>query len=149
MAVRMKVWFELDGAFVIGQGGAEVLVAIESTGSLARAAAQVGWSYRHAWGYLRRAEGVLGRPLTTPRSGKGSSRGMRLTAEARQLLARFRSAQALTQLRAQVPDEQEQRIAVFDSGGYSEANMKSYNQASIWWISRVPETSAAAKTALQ
>src|SRR5260221_2608880 len=29
----------------------------------------------------------------------------------------------MTQLRAQVPDEQEQRIAVFDSGGYSEAHM--------------------------
>jgi transposase len=57
--------------------------------------------------------------------------------------------EVMTQLRAQVPDEQEQRIAVFDSGGYSEANMKSYNEASIWWISRVPETSAAAKTALQ
>ncbi len=54
----------------------------------------------------------------------------------------------MTQLREQLPDEQEQRIAVFDSGGYSQANMKSYNDAKIWWISRVPETSSAAKTAL-
>src|SRR6202051_5351047 len=56
--------------------------------------------------------------------------------------------EVMTQLRAQVPEEHEQRIAVFDSGGYSEANMKSYNEAKIWWISRVPETSSAAKTAL-
>jgi transposase len=55
----------------------------------------------------------------------------------------------MTQLREQVPDEQEQRIAVFDSGGYSQANMQSYNDAKIWWISRVPETSTAAKTALE
>ena len=55
----------------------------------------------------------------------------------------------MTQLRDQVPDEQEQRIAVFDSGGYSQANMQSYNDAKIWWISRVPETSTAAKTALE
>ena len=55
----------------------------------------------------------------------------------------------MTQLREQLPEEQEQRIAVFDSGGYSEANMKSYNQAKIDWISRVPETSTAAKTALE
>src|SRR6266700_3379945 len=27
--------------------------------------------------------------------------------------------------------------------------MKSYNDANIWWISRVPETSVAAKTALE
>src|SRR6266446_76596 len=37
----------------------------------------------------------------------------------------------MTQLREQVPEEHEQRIAVFDSGGYSEANMQSYNDASI------------------
>jgi transposase len=55
----------------------------------------------------------------------------------------------MTQLREQVPDEQEQRIAVFDSGGYSQANMQSYNDAKICWISRVPETSTAAKTALE
>jgi transposase len=57
--------------------------------------------------------------------------------------------EVMTQLREQVPEEHEQRIAVFDSGGYSEANMKSYNDANIWWISRVPETSTAAKTALE
>ncbi len=57
--------------------------------------------------------------------------------------------EVMTQLRDQLPEEQEQRIAVFDSGGYSEANMKSYNEAKIDWISRVPETSTAAKTALE
>src|SRR5438874_2960997 len=57
--------------------------------------------------------------------------------------------EVMTQLRDQLPEEQEQRIAVFDSGGYSEANMKSYNEAKVWWISRVPETSTAAKTALE
>ena len=57
--------------------------------------------------------------------------------------------EVMTQLREQLPEEQEQRIAVFDSGGYSQANMKSYNDANIWWISRVPETSTAAKSALE
>ena len=57
--------------------------------------------------------------------------------------------EVMTQLRAQVPEEHEQRIAVFDSGGYSEANMTSYNEAKICWISRVPETSTAAKTAVE
>src|SRR5713226_6044157 len=57
--------------------------------------------------------------------------------------------EVMSQLREQAPEEHEQRIAVFDSGGYSQANMKSYNEAKIWWISRVPETSTAAKTALE
>jgi len=55
----------------------------------------------------------------------------------------------MTQLREQLPEEQEQRIAIFDSGGYSEANMKSYNEAKIRCITRVPETSTTAKTALE
>ena len=57
--------------------------------------------------------------------------------------------EVMTQLREQLPEEQEERIAIFDSGGYSQTNMKSYNDAKIWWISRVPETSAAAKSALE
>ena len=54
----------------------------------------------------------------------------------------------MAQLREEVPEEQEQRIAIFDSGGYSEATIKSYNEAKISWISHVPETSTTAKTAL-
>jgi transposase len=57
--------------------------------------------------------------------------------------------EVMSQLREQLPQEQEQRIVVFDSGGYSEANMKSYNEAKIRCITRVPETSTAAKTALE
>src|SRR5260370_35892931 len=57
--------------------------------------------------------------------------------------------EVMTQLRDQLPEEQEQRMAIFDSGGYREAEMKSYNNAKLWWISRVPETSTTAKTALE
>jgi transposase len=55
----------------------------------------------------------------------------------------------MAQLREQLPEAQEQQIIIFDSGGYSEANVKSYNEAKMLWISRVPETSTAAKTALE
>jgi transposase len=55
----------------------------------------------------------------------------------------------MTQLREELPEEQEQRIAIFDSGGYSQATMKSYNEANLRWISHVPETSTIAKTALE
>src|SRR5947208_7145323 len=57
--------------------------------------------------------------------------------------------EVMTQLREQLPEEQEERMAIFDSGGYSQANMKSYNNAKIWWICRVPETSTAAKSVLE
>jgi transposase len=55
----------------------------------------------------------------------------------------------MRQLHETLSEDQEDRLAVFDSGGYSQANMKRYNEAKIRWISRVPETSTEAKLAIQ
>ena len=87
--VRTKVWLELRGQFVIGDGGLQLLLGIAERGSLAGAAQRIGWSYRHAWGYLRRAEAVLGTRLTTSRSGKGRARGTLLTPAGRALVDRL------------------------------------------------------------
>jgi molybdate transport repressor ModE-like protein len=88
-AVKTKTWLELDGHFVIGDGGATLLLAILERGSLLAAARQIRWSYRHAWGYLRHAEAVLGAPLTVSRPGRGAARGTLLTEQGRILLERL------------------------------------------------------------
>lgn len=85
--VRTKIWLDAGGRFVIGEGGAHLLAAIDRLGSLSAAAHDIGWSYRHAWGYLRRAERVLGARLTVSRPGKGAARGTRLTDAGRRLLS--------------------------------------------------------------
>ena len=59
LEVRTKVWLERDGAFVIGDGGLRLLLALLDEGSLPAAARRIGWSYRHAWQYLRQAERIL------------------------------------------------------------------------------------------
>jgi transposase len=51
------------------------------------------------------------------------------------------------QLRA--PEEKESSIYVADSGVYSQANMQRLNAAQILWVSRVPETSVAAREELR
>jgi molybdate transport system regulatory protein len=84
--IKTKVWMERDGRFVIGDGGLKLLLGILEHGSLLAAAREMGWSYRHAWGYLKQAEAALGIPLTTPRPGKGASRGMTLTETGRLVL---------------------------------------------------------------
>ena len=86
LTLRRKHWIELDGRFVIGEGGAELLQAVERWGSLAEGARQIGWSYRHAWGYLRRAEEVLGVSLVATKAGKGAARGTVLTEVARDIV---------------------------------------------------------------
>ena len=87
--VKTKVWLEHDGHFVIGDGGLRLLLGILEHGSLLAAARQIRWSYRHAWGYLRRAEASLGTPLTVPRPGKGASRGTMLTEAGRLVIERL------------------------------------------------------------
>lgn len=87
--VKTKVWLELNGRFAIGDGGLHLLQRISATGSLAAAVREIGWSYRHAWGYLRRAEEVLGVPLIIARPGKGAARGASLTAHGRLVLERL------------------------------------------------------------
>jgi molybdate transport system regulatory protein len=79
---------------VIGDGGLRLLQEIEGRGSLLAAARQIGWSYRHAWHYLRQAEQVFGCPLVIPRSGKGLRRGTEFTADGNYLLARLRDARS-------------------------------------------------------
>jgi molybdate transport repressor ModE-like protein len=90
--VRTKVWFELGGRFVMGDGGLRLLQAIVEHGSLVKAAHAIGWSYRHAWGYLCSAEAAVGGPLAASRSGKGAARGMDPTDSGWQLLERLREA---------------------------------------------------------
>jgi molybdate transport system regulatory protein len=77
---------ERGGRFVIGDGGLKLLLGVLQHGSLLGAAREMGWSYRHAWGYLKQAERALGAPLTLTRPGKGASRGMALTETGRRLL---------------------------------------------------------------
>lgn len=57
--------------------------------------------------------------------------------------------EVMTHLRESLPEDQEARLAVLDSGGYSQENMKRSHEAKIRGISRVPETSSEAKRALQ
>jgi molybdate transport system regulatory protein len=87
LTLRRKHWIELNGRFAIGEGGAELLQAVDVRGSLAEGARHVGWSYRHAWGYVRRAEAVLGVSLVSTKPGKGSARGTVITDAARHIVA--------------------------------------------------------------
>ncbi len=85
VGVRSKVWIEADGLPLIGSGRADLLRAVDRTGSINAAAKELGMDYRRAWGLIDSMERRLKFKLVVRRRG-GSGRGTSLTDEARRLL---------------------------------------------------------------
>jgi len=89
LEVRHKVWLDAGGRFAVGDGGTDLLRAIEATGSVRAAARSVGWSYRHALAYLDNAERGLRRALVERTRGGHERGGARLSADGRDFLRRY------------------------------------------------------------
>lgn len=84
-----KVWLEAGNRFVLGDGGMALLRAIATTGSIRAAVSEVGWSYRHALGYLDNAERALGYALIERARGGNERGGAALTARGQALVRRY------------------------------------------------------------
>lgn len=87
--VRHKAWIEDGTRFALGDGGLALFRAIDSTGSVSAAAAEVGWSYRHALAYVTNAERAFGRPLVARARGGNDRGGAALTPAAQDFLRRY------------------------------------------------------------
>jgi 8-oxo-dGTP diphosphatase len=52
--LKLKMWLERDGRFIVSDGRARLLRKVKDMGSLSKAAKEMGMSYRHAWGIVHR-----------------------------------------------------------------------------------------------
>ncbi len=86
MEIRSKIWIEIDGKCVFSKGRVILLEAIDRYGSINRAAAETGISYRRAWGYIKAMEKRLGMDLVETKTGGAGGGGATLTDEARRFL---------------------------------------------------------------
>ncbi len=86
MKIRYKIWLEKDGKVIFGKGRDEMFRAIQECRSLQAAAKELKMSYRAAWGRLKASEERLGIKLV---ESDGAKKGLRLTAEARELLEQY------------------------------------------------------------
>jgi 8-oxo-dGTP diphosphatase len=69
--LKLKMWLERDGRFIVSDGRAKLLRKIKETGSLSKAAAEMGMSYRHAWGIVHRiSQSAGGDVVHSTRGGK-------------------------------------------------------------------------------
>ena len=94
LVVRSKVWFEVGGRHVFGEGLARLLEGVASSGTLRKAALDGGMSYRYAWGLVRGLEKNLESRLVLSRPGGPDGGGTELTDEGRGLLALYRRVSA-------------------------------------------------------
>jgi molybdate transport system regulatory protein len=90
MHARLKVWVVFGERVKFGDGRAEILQEIERRGSLKRAVARFGMSYRNAWGYFRELERAAGCKLLERHPGGGPEGGTRLTPAGRRFLRDYR-----------------------------------------------------------
>lgn len=76
--------------FIVGMGVARLLAAIDRTGSLSKAAGELGYSYKYAWDRTQKIKERLGIPaVEAHKGGRGGGGEMRLTAAGRELLATY------------------------------------------------------------
>jgi molybdate transport system regulatory protein len=86
---KIRVWVVFGKQLKLGAGRAQLLRLIDERGSLRKAAAEFGMSYRNAWGYLQELEQAAGFRFVERTSGAGPRSGMRLTPAGRDFLARY------------------------------------------------------------
>ena len=93
MRLAYKIWIDADGDKTFGPGPARLLRGVAQTGSLRKAAAELGMSYNKAWWNIRTMEERLGFALLVRSTGGAAGGGSTLTPGAVDLLARFDALQ--------------------------------------------------------
>ena len=88
-AVTRITFLDEQGEKFFGEGPYRLLMAVEQTGSLRSAAAQMGMAYSKAMRILRNAEAALGFALTVRSTGGTNGGGSRLTLEGKEWLQTY------------------------------------------------------------
>jgi molybdate transport system regulatory protein len=81
------------GEPAIGPGKADLLEAIDETGSISAAARKMGMSFRRAWALVRIMNAAFAAPLVVAETGGPHGGGAALTPEGRAILKEYRAAE--------------------------------------------------------
>ncbi len=89
MEVRSKIWIEVDGKSVFGDGRIHLLETVAEIGSINKAAKELNMSYRHAWSEIRLMEERLGIKLIITQVGGRGGGCTKLTPEGKMFLIKY------------------------------------------------------------
>lgn len=89
LEIKSKLWIEVEGEPVFGRGRRFLLEAIDSHGSINRAAKEVDIPFRRAWSHINAMEERLGVKLIERQTGGRNGGGAVLTDDARKFLKKY------------------------------------------------------------
>lgn len=77
--IKSKIWIEVNDKVLVGEGRVNLLMTIEETGSLSRAAKAIGMSYKKAWKLVDMMNARADQPLVKLSVGGKGGGGAILT----------------------------------------------------------------------
>ena len=93
VALRGRVWVEVNGAIALTEAGADLLEQIAACGSLSEAARRLRFSYRRAWMLVDAMNKRFAGELVTTAVGGKHGGGTRVTELGERALRSYRDAQ--------------------------------------------------------
>ncbi len=86
-----KVWIEIEGKKVFGDGPFDLLELVDRKGSIRQAAQEVEMSYHQAWEIINMVERNLGLTLIKRQTGGQAGGGSTLTENGKTLVCQYKS----------------------------------------------------------
>lgn len=87
--IRIRCWVDIDGVKFIGPGRIELLSLIGETGSISKAARQMGMSYKKAWDMITELNARGSKQYVITAKGGSRGGGAELTDRARQAMTAY------------------------------------------------------------
>jgi molybdate transport system regulatory protein len=87
--IKSRIWIEVDGKVLLGEGRIRLLKAIASEGSLSKAAKHLNMSYKKAWDLMDSVNNNAKQPVVTKTIGGKGGGGAVITAYGKELIKAF------------------------------------------------------------
>jgi len=87
--IKSRIWIEVDGDILLGEGRVTLLKAIESAGSLSKAAKSLKMSYKKAWSLVDMMNKRSEYPITSATVGGKGGGGLQLTSYGKTFIDTF------------------------------------------------------------
>lgn len=87
--IKSRIWIEVDGEILLGEGRVQLLKAIQETGSLSKAAKKIGMSYKKAWSLMDAVNARAKKEVIHTAIGGSHGGGSTLTAYGQELIQMY------------------------------------------------------------